>query len=105
MTRAHVVVENAAVVHDASQNIHAIFLSGAEHMLAGPGFKGIQDDHRPVHAVAETLEALDHVECEAVRGSGGDAEAVGEAGGFRTFKRLPERLAGVAELVGVVEHE
>ena len=102
---ADVVVEDAAVIDDAGHHLDAVFLTGRQGQSDGPGLQRIENEHRPVDEVAEFFEAVNEVERETVGRAGGDAEAVGEACGFRAFERLPERLAGVAELVGIVEHE
>ena len=102
---AHVIMEQAAVIHHAGEDFNAVLFSSAEHVLAGPGLEGIEDDHRPVHEAAELLEALDHVEGEAVGGAGGDAQAVGEALLLERAEGLPHGIAGVGDAVRVVQHE
>ena len=105
MAGLHVIVEQTAVIDHAGQNIDAVLFRRTEHVLAGPGLEGIQDDHRPVHAITETLEALDHVEREAVRRSRRDAEAIGEALCFQRGEGVPDFFARVGDAVRVVQHE
>jgi hypothetical protein len=52
-----VIVEQAAVIDHAGQDIDAVLFRRGKHVLAGPGLEGIQNDHRPVHAVAESAQS------------------------------------------------
>ena len=70
----HVVVEQPAVVDDAGDQLHAVALGGRQHQLARPRLERVEDHHRPVDPVAEALQAVDHVEREAVGGAGRDAQ-------------------------------
>ena len=76
MPRLHVVVEQAAVIHDARDEVHLMFHRGGQHETAGPGFERIQNNHRPVEQRAEALEAKHEIEGEPVGRAGRDAEAV-----------------------------
>ena len=66
VSRQHVVVEQAAVVHDARDHPHAVALRRRQRQLAGPGLERTEDQHRPVDQLAVALEAADHVEREPV---------------------------------------
>ncbi len=69
-----VVVEQPAVVDDARDHLDAGARGGIEAQLARPRLERVEDHHRPVDQVAETLEAVDQVEREAVGRAGGDAD-------------------------------
>ena len=97
--------EDAAVVDDPGDQLDVVANGGVEGHLAGPGLEGVEDDHRPVDAVAEALEAVDQVEGEAVGGTGGDPDPLGQAGLAKGSHAVPDLLGGVAGAVGVVEQE
>ncbi len=100
---AQVAPEEAAVVDDAGDHLDVLARSRVEAELAGPGLEWVEDDHRPVDPLAEALQAADDVEGEAVGRSGGDADPPCEAGLAQRRHSVPDRLAGVADPVRVVE--
>ena len=101
----HVVVEEPAVVDDAGDQLHAVALGRRQHQLAGPRLERVEDHHRPVDAVAEALQAVDHVEREAVRRAGRDAEHPRQAGRLDRLQRVPDRFARIARAIGVVQQQ
>ncbi len=78
---------------------------GLEAELARPGLERVEDDHRPIDPLAEALEAGDQVEGEAVGRAGGDADFRGDAGLAQSLHPVPDRLARVADAIGIVEEE
>ena len=105
VARFHVVVEEAAVIDDARDDVDVELRRGGQAQAAGPGFERVENNHRPVDELGEFLEATDEVEGEAVRGSGRDAEALRKATFFHAIEGVPHGGAGVAERVGIVEEE
>ena len=101
----NVVMENAAVIDDSGEDVHAVFFCCRQDVLAGPGLQRIEDDHRPVHAVAKALKAIDHVQREAVGWAWGDPETVGETLGFKGGHGIPDDLACVGDGVWIVQKE
>ena len=102
----HVVVEQAAVVDDARDHLHAVALGRRQHQLAGPRLERVEDHHRPVDPVAEALEAVDHVEREAVGGARARRRACAVSPSARTASSASHtRLARVAGAVGVVQEQ
>jgi len=99
VARKHVVVEQAAVVHHPSHHLHVVGRRRIQAQLARPRLERVEDDHRPVDAFAEALEAVDQVEREPVRGSRRDTDALGEAGVAQGRHAVPDRLAGVARAI------
>ena len=97
--------EEAAVVDDPGDHPDAVLGRRVEAELARPGLERVEDDHRPVDAVAEALEAGDQVEGEAVGRARGDADPRRQAGLAQGRHPVPDRLARVADPVGVVEEQ
>ena len=97
--------EEAAVVDDPGDHPDVVAGRGLEAELAGPGLERVEDDHRPVDPLAEALEAGDQVEGEPVRRARGDADLRGQARLAQRLHPVPDRLAGVADPVRVVEEE
>ena len=100
-----VVEEQAAVVDDARDHVDVAAGGGVQAQLAGPGLERVEDHHRPVDAIAEALEAVDQVEREAVGGPGRDTDQAREPGVLERLHPVPDRLAGVAGAVGVVQQQ
>jgi hypothetical protein len=102
---AQVVVEEAAVVEDAREDLHVMGRGRRQRQLTGPWLERVEDQHRPVDDVAVALEAVDDVEGEAVGRTGRDADAACEASVAQRDHALPDRLVRVAGAVGVVEQQ
>ena len=100
-----VVEEQPAVVDDPRDHAHVAGRRGGEAQLTGPRLQRIEDDHRPVDQLAKALEAVDHVQREAVRGTGSDADHPREPGIAQRGHPVPDGLAGVTRAVGVVQQE
>ena len=101
----HVVVEEPAVVDDAGDHLHAVALGGGQHELTGPRLERVEDHHRPVDPVAEALQAVDHVEREAVRGARRDAQLPRQPVRAHRLQCVPDRLARVARAIGVMQQQ
>ena len=101
----HVTVEDAAVIDHARDGAHVVPLEGRQHEARRPGLERAEDDHRPVDAVAEALEAVDEVEREPVRRAGSDPDRTGQTLLAQAGHRAPDVLGGVPEAVRVVQHQ
>jgi hypothetical protein len=102
---AHVVEEDPAVVDHPGDDRDVVGRAGVQRELAGPRLERVEDEHRPVHAVAEALQRGDDVEREAVGRPGRDADAVGEALVAERGHRVPHGLGRVARAVRVVQQQ
>ena len=100
-----IAVEDAAVIDYAGDEFDLMFFGWGKGEGAWPRFEGIENNHCPIEEGAEAFEAEDEVESEAVGGSWSDAEAVGEFGVAEFIHGVPDGIAGVADGVGVVEHQ
>ena len=98
-------MEQTAVIDHAGEDFNIVLLGGGEHMLAGPGLEGIEDDHGPIHEAAELLKALDHIEGETVGRTWGNAEAISETLFLERVEGFPNHVAGISDAVGVMQHE
>ena len=56
-----VIMENAAVIDHACDELDLVTEARREHQLAGPWLQGAQNDHGPVDEGAEAFETLDQV--------------------------------------------
>ncbi len=103
--RQHVVPEEPAVVDDPGDHPDVRADGGVEGQLPRPRLQRVQDQHRPVDALAEALEAADQVQREAVRGPGRDPELRGQAGLAQRLHAVPDVFALVPGAVGVVQQQ
>ncbi len=78
---------------------------GVEAELAGPRLERVEDDHRPVDAVAEALQAGDQVERKSVGRPRGDADLRRQPCLAQRLHSVPNSLAGIADAVRVMEEE
>ena len=103
--QAEIAVKHAAIIHHAGHHFHPVFFAGGQCEAHRPGFERIENEHRPVDHLAEALEATHEIERESIRRTGRDAEHAGETLILGGLHRLPQRFAGVAEFVRIVQHE
>ena len=90
-----VVVEQRRRSRRRGRSPHARRRRGAERELAGPRLERVEDQHRPVDQRAEALEAVDHVEREAVRRARARRRA-GASGRRRAARPCPSQTASLA---------
>ncbi len=103
VARQHVVVEQAAVVHHARDQLDAVGSRGLEHEPARPRLQRTENDHRPVNQRGVALQAVDQIEREAIRRAGSHAQQAREARLADRLHALPHRGARVADAIGVVQ--
>ena len=98
-------MENAAVIDHACDELDLVTEGRRENQSAGPRLQRAQDDHGPVDEGAEAFETLDQVQRESVGRAWRHSEGPCQAGIAQGLHSVPDPVAGVARMVGIVEED
>ena len=76
----HRAVEKTTIVHHPRKHLDVRLYCSIKCQSAGPGLKGIKDDHCPVNEFSKLLEAVNEIQCETIGRSRCNTQTVGKAG-------------------------